>query len=132
MVCCNGFSSSCLDVKLLGIPQGSVIGPIFLIYINDLVYRSNFRTTLYADDSVLTLSNKNTISFEENLNQELCKINDWLKFNHLFLNTAKTKFLFFTKTKSDTSLSIMMNSGEIDRTDCVKYLRVYLDDKLNW
>ena len=66
------------------------------------------------------------------MNQELCKINDWLKFSHLSSNTAKTKILFFTKTKNNTSLSIMINASKIDGSDCVKYLGVYLDDKLNW
>ena len=55
----DGFSSSLLDIDI-GVPQGSVLGPIlFLIYINDLCYCSDFKTTLYADDSVLTLSHKN-------------------------------------------------------------------------
>ena len=54
----NGYSSSLLDISI-GVPQGSVLGPIlFLIFINDLSNCSNFKT-LYADDSVLTLSHKN-------------------------------------------------------------------------
>ena len=53
-VCCEGFTSPLSDVKI-GVPQGSVLGPIlFLIYINDLANCSNFDTTLYADDCVLT------------------------------------------------------------------------------
>ena len=57
LVCCESFSSSLNDVKI-GIPQGSVLRPI--IYLNDLVKCSNFDTTFYANDSVLTLSYSST------------------------------------------------------------------------
>ena len=61
-MCCEGFTSPLSDVKI-GVPQGSVLGPmLFLIYINDLANCSNFDTTLYADDCVLTISHKNTLT----------------------------------------------------------------------
>jgi len=62
----GGFSSS-LSVIDIGMPQGSVLGPIlFLIYINDLSRCSNFTTTLYADDNVLTMPHKNVNCLQTN------------------------------------------------------------------
>ena len=95
----DGFSSSLLDIDIGVLRlQGSVLGPIlFLIYINDLYYCSDFKTTLYADDNVLTLSHKNVNRLQYNLNVELCKIHAWLNYNQLSLNIAKTNYYLFTK-----------------------------------
>ena len=110
----NGFSSSLLGINI-GVPQGSVLGPIlFLIYINDLSNCSNFATTLYADDSVLTLSHKNINCLQNILNCELTKINSWLKSNQLSLNVDKTHFLLFTKRKHEIAVEI--NGSQIKQT----------------
>ena len=88
----NGYSASLLDINI-GVPQGSVLGPIlFLIYINDLSNCCNFKTTLFADDSVLTLSHKNVNCLQTMLNFEIPKINAWLKSNQLSLNVNKNQF----------------------------------------
>ena len=108
-----------------------MLGPIlFLIYINDIVDCSNFNVTLYADDSVLTLAHKNISTLQSNLNIEIPKINSWLIANQLSLNISKTKFLYFGKSKQ--KLEINIQSSKINQTDCIKYLGVYLDDKLKW
>ena len=126
----NGYSSSLLDINI-GVPQGSVLGSIlFLIYVNDLPNCSNFKTTLNADHSVLTLSHKNVNCFQTMLNFELPKINAWLKSNQLSLNVNKINFLFFTKTKE--KIFPQINDCKIKQANCVKYLGVFLDDKLTW
>ena len=125
----DGFSSSLLDIDI-GVPQGSVLGPIlFLIYINDLYYCSDFKTTLYADDSVLTLSHKNVNRLQYNLNVELCKIHAWLNYNQLSLNIAKTNYILFTKKIEKMTLHV--GDSELRQTDCVKYLGVHKDSNLS-
>ena len=126
----GGFSSSQLSIDI-GVPQGSVLGPIlFLIYINDLSSCSNFEATLYADDSVLTLSHKDVTTLQTNLDSELPKIELWLQCTQLSLNTGECSYLFFTKNKKEINLTI--NNQKINQSDCVKYLGVYLDDRLSW
>ena len=60
----------------IGVPQGSVLGPLlFLLYMNDIYKVSKeFKVTLFADDSYLLYSLKNLKSLESTVNDELFKL----------------------------------------------------------
>ena len=81
----NGITSSCLGIKC-GVPQGSILGPmLFLLYINDIVDTLVCtKCYLYADDTVLYMSNPN----------ETVAHAGWCDINQL-TNTKKTKVVLF-------------------------------------
>ena len=93
-----GSSKSSEKYIKIGVPQGSILGPIlFLIFINDLPRVSNeLSYTLFADDTTLTYSHSNYPYLLNSLNVELELINSWTKSNKLTVNVLKTELMLVT------------------------------------
>ena len=83
----------------LGVPQGSILGPLFfIIFINDLAIFSELLSILFADDT--TLFDSSLGSLEElmrGFNGKFSKLYEWIKFNKLYINWSKTKLMIITK-----------------------------------
>ena len=86
----KNFSSSLQQIGV-GVPQGSVLGPLFfLIYINDLPTSLDNPSKLFADDTCLLYSNNDLHMLEEQCNSELNKVLNWMDANKLTINTQKS------------------------------------------
>ena len=131
----NGSKSDLNKVKC-GVPQGSTLGPLlFLIYVNDLPYISNFTTKLFADDTVLTMTNSCITTLQHDANKELTKIDEGMRLNKLSLNYNKSKYmLIIKKTISEDLINFKITIGKhkIEQVSQIKYLRITFDDKLTW
>ena len=74
-------------------PQGFTLEPpLFSLYIKDLPLHANFQVKMFADDTVLILKNKNKARLQQQVNQELIIVNEWIKYFRLSLNYTKPTF----------------------------------------
>jgi len=129
----NNHSSNFQTIEC-GVLRGSVMGPsLFLIYVNDLPCTLSFQTTLFADDTSLHLSHKDIKTLQHNVQNELDKVDAWMRSNRLSINYNKTAYMILTATRSQNcNFEISMNGVRIQQTDSIKYLGVIIDDKLSW
>ena len=134
----NGFLSSEKAIRC-GVPQGSILGPLFfLLYINDLPQcLSKTKPRLFADDTNLTASGVSVTDLEDAVNSELENLRKWLIANKLSLNVAKTEFMLIgskqmVKNISNFQPNVVIENKRIKQVHECKTLGVTVDQHLSW
>ena len=132
----NGVNSDLRTVSC-GVPQGSVLGPLFfLLYINDL-YRSigHNALRLYADDTAIIISDSNLDIAQRQAREMFTKLYHWCVANKLSINSDKTNFVLFhmkNKPVPKNFTCIQTDVMQITRVKSVQYLGMSLDENLYW
>ena len=122
-----------------GVPQGSVCGPLlFLLYINDLPKILNYsQVSLYADDTVIYISNSDVNLAANLLQHDLNSLQNWCEMNKLTINCKKTKYCVYgmrsiVKKSKTQRLVLSLNNQILDKVCSYKYLGFALDEHLNF
>ena len=123
----------------LGVPQGSVIGPLlFIVYINDITelcsVNSNCIITNYADDTNLLVTAMSLPTLIKRSQLLMRDAAEWFTKNKLILNNSKTSIILF-KTKRSTLQepdSINIINSNIELKQSTRFLGMVLDSNLTW
>ena len=120
-----------------GVPQGSILGPLlFLIFINDFPNCSqNFKFTLFADDSTLARTFHNYLStndIKQQLSLNLEEIRQWLKANHIKINTDKSYYISFSYRRLIDIGPIPFGEDSIHQSHSTKFLGLTLEKQLSY
>ena len=87
-----------LDISV-GVPQGSILGPLlFILYINDLPLSSKLLALLFADDTTLVYTHDDIKTLVEIVNTEFKKVCEFFRITRMLLHLDKTKFMLFSRT----------------------------------
>ena len=133
----EGEISKVADV-LSGAPQGSVLGLLFLIYIDGagtISLSPGSQRVMFADDLLLyrPISRPSEFLFVQ---EGIINIENWSTDNHLTLNPKKCKYMSVSRKRSPLlpEFTLMLNGEAFDheQVDVYKYLGVLLCRDLSW
>ncbi len=111
-----GINSNMVEITL-GVPQGSILGPLlFLLFINDLPNSTLLKMLLFADDATLLAEGPDLDELFERVNYEFYKVNCYLRCNLLSIHPVKTRFILFSTSKRarDYNGTISINNKNPD------------------
>ena len=117
---------------LLGVPQGSVLGPLlFNIYINDLfLLLEQTDISNYADDTTLHACDSNVKELLRRLEHDSKLAIEWFENNYMKLNPEKCHFMI-SGFKYET-LFANVSENKICETSKQNLLGVYIDKELKF
>ena len=121
----------------MGIPQGTVLGPIlFITYINPLLKEMHIEGSMlsYADDTVLVFSGDSWNNVKNMAENGIRLVKNWFDSFQLSLNLTKTNFIAFSPTEKNRPYfnELKINDTFIQGTKHTKYLGIIIDCHLRW
>ena len=155
----DGCLSSCLRLDT-GVPQGSILGPLFyILFTNDLPeivhsddnqhdnnHHDNTNHNMhchncgsiccFADDSTYSVSEKVQEDLSSKLTEKYKTMSDYMISNRLKLNDDKTHLLLMTTNRmrrnNQPSVEITTPAEVIQTTECEKLLGAIIHEDLKW
>ena len=116
-----------------GVPQGSILGPLFFIfYVNSLIDITQVPTHIYADDLLLFVTFDATHPETCKMNEALKKVQQWATTWKMVLNPTKTKCMMLSRKHKAQTPQIEMMNTPIALTDQHKYLGIHLQSNAKW
>ena len=120
---CSSYSSE--FVVTSGVPQGSLLGPLFfLVYINDIANCDSLIPLLFADDAKFLGLYISSMAFQDDLD----RLFEWSVKIRLYFNHEKCAHVNF----NGKSYPLYFENNQITMTENQKDLSLLVDSGLRW
>ena len=91
---------------------------------------------MFADDTSLNTSDKNTDTVQNELQRSINEASDWCEFNAMILHPAKTKSMLLTTRQKHQlrplHLNLSLKDSHIKQVHEHRHLGVIIDDEFSW
>ena len=127
----DGKNSNWISVPS-GVPQGSILGPLFfLLFINDMPNVSESTTALFADDAKCFKS-INSIDNCICLQNDINRFHDWSVAWNMTFNASKCKVLTISRKHQPIMYDYKMNNQSLEHVGTFRDLGVVIDETLSF
>ena len=127
-------SLSAWETVIRGLPQGSVLGPLFFnIFINDLfMFLDGENLCNFADDNTIFKSCGSLGMAKELVEEQCTLITDWFKFNSMKMNPEKCHVMITENDDVPEHFTLNIGNTEKVAEDKLCLLGITIDRKLNF
>lgn len=136
-VCMIGARESVWKEVKRGCPQGSICGPfIWNLMMDDLLWqlkRSGCKVSAYADDILLVIEGRNRVELERKGTEWMRMVCEWGESVGVSVSKEKTVMMLLKGTMARTRCpNVRMNDVCVKYVPCVKYLGVWMSERMNF
>jgi hypothetical protein len=121
----NDTSSDTTRISV-GVPQGSILGPLLLPLIGKIVLFADDCSIFYTDNDISSLRNK--------IEHDLIILIEFFRLNKIEINFNKTKLINFRSHRVATNdkLIIKLANIQLEEVESVNFLGGIIDNSLKW
>ena len=132
----NNECYSAVEDISVGVPQGSVLGPLFFIlYVNDIIScaESSIEFILFADDTNIFLYAPTTEELYCKANKVLRQLKSYIDANYLHINLKKSKYIHFRSNRQNIiSNTVFYDNFRLEQVPTIKFLGIIISEILVW
>ena len=131
----NQCYSDLTDISV-GVPQGSVLGPLFfIVYVNDIIncMDSSIKFVMFADDTNIFVSAKTSEELYLKANALLNNLRYYIDANYLHINLKKSKYIHFKSCRARiNTYPLIYDNFILEQVKSIKFLGIIISDTLVW